>query len=62
MRLVPAESRHVDVLAGHAADYVRAGDEDPALPGEDNDVGEGRPVSGPPGRGAEDYRDLRHHT
>ena len=37
MRLRAAEPGHVHVLAGHAAHYVRAGDEDPALLGQDHE-------------------------
>ena len=61
MRLGPAEPGHVHVLAGHAADHIRPGDEDAAMIGKDHHVGEGRPVGRPPGRGAEHHGDLRHH-
>ena len=40
----PPSRSHVDILAGHAAHHVRAGDEDPAL------VGAGSPGRSAPGR------------
>ena len=60
MRLGAAEPLHVDVLAGHAAHDIGAGDEDPALVGQDHQVGQGRAVGRAAGRGAEHDRDLRH--
>jgi hypothetical protein len=54
-----AEPQHVDVLAGHRADDVGAGDEDPAVGAEDHDVGERRAVGRAAGRRAEHDRDLR---
>jgi hypothetical protein len=57
-----AEPGHVHVLAGHAPHHVGAGDEDPALPGQDDHVGQGGTVGGAAGRRAEHHRDLRHHA
>ena len=54
-----AEAEHVDVLAGHRADHVGAGDEDPALGAEDHDVGERRAVRRAAGGRAEHHGDLR---
>ena len=62
VRLRAAEPGHVHVLAGHAAHHVGAGDEDPALLGEDHHVGQRGPVGGAARSGAEDHRDLRHHA
>ena len=59
VRLGAAEPQHVDVLAGHRADDVRAGHEDPALGAEDHDVGERRAVRRAAGGRAEHDRDLR---
>ena len=54
-----AERRHVDVLAGDAADHVRPGDEHPALRRHHDDVGQRGPVGGPAGGEADHHRDLR---
>src|SRR3546814_15850042 len=59
VRLRPPEARHVDVLAGHRADHVRAGDEDAALRAEDHDVGQGRTIGGSARGRAEHDGDLR---
>ena len=59
MRLGAAEPQHVDVLAGHRADDVGSGDEDPALGAEDDHVGQRRAVRRAAGRRAEHDRDLR---
>ena len=59
MRLGAAQPGHVHVLAGHAADHVRAGDEDAAVIGQDHDVGERGPVRGPAGGRAQHHGDLR---
>ncbi len=60
VRLRAAEALHVDVLAGDAAHYIRTGDEDAALLGQDHQVGQRWPVRGAARRGAEDDGDLRH--
>ena len=60
VRLGAAEPLHVDVLAGDAAHHVGAGDEDPALVGQDHQVGQRRAVRGAAGGRAEHHRDLRH--
>ena len=44
-----AEGGHVDVLAGDAANHIRAGDEHPALRSHDHDVGQRRAVGGAAG-------------
>ena len=59
VRLGAAEPQRVDVLAGDRAHDVGAGDEDPALRAEDDDVGERRAVRRAAGRRAEHHRDLR---
>jgi hypothetical protein len=59
VRLGAAETQHVDVLAGDRPDDVRAGDEDPSLGPEDDDVGERRAVRRAARRRAEHDRDLR---
>ena len=62
VRLRPTEAQHVDVLAGHRADHVGAGDEDAPLRTQDDHVGEGRPIGRAAGRGAEHDGDLRDHA
>ena len=53
------EAQHVDVLAGHRADDVGAGDEDAALGAEDDHVGERGAVGRATGGRAEHDGDLR---
>jgi hypothetical protein len=59
VRFRPAEPLGVDILAGHATHDVRTGDENPALAGQDDQVGEGRAVGGAARGRAEHHRDLR---
>ena len=54
-----AEPQHVDVLAGDRANHVWPGDEDPALRGQDHQVGQRRPVRRASGREAQHDGDLR---
>src|SRR5699024_851572 len=58
VRLLAAQSLHVDVFSGHGADDVGAGDEDLARRGHDHDVRERRAVGGSAGGGAEHHGDL----
>ena len=60
MRLGAAQAQRVDVLAGHRAHDVGAGDEDPALGAEDDDVGQRGAVRRAARGRAEHDRDLRH--
>ncbi len=58
VRLRSTETKGVDVLTRDRPDDVRPGDEDPPLRGEDDDVGECRPVGRATGGGADDDGDL----
>ena len=60
MHLRTAELLGGQLLPGHAADHVRAGDEHPSGRREDDHVGQCRPVGGTPRGGPDDQADLRH--
>ena len=59
VRLRAAEPQHVDVLAGHRADHVGTGHEDPSLGAQDHQVGERRSVRRPARGRPQHDRDLR---
>ena len=59
VRLGTTQRRHVDVLAGHAADHVGPGDEHAAIRRHHDDVGECGAVRGTTGREADHHRYLR---